>query len=84
MAVDDGSQRPVLVLGATGGQGGAVAVSSIRSPDMTARWEFLRGKGYQADITALRHDYPELGWTSFADWAQRTFRPGDPGSPMQP
>jgi hypothetical protein len=50
---------------------------------MTAMWEFLRGKGYQADIAALRHDYPNLGWTSFADWAQRTFRPGDPGSLMQ-
>jgi uncharacterized protein YbjT (DUF2867 family) len=60
-----------------------VPVSGIRSPDMTAMWEFLRGKGYQADIAALRHDYPNLGWTSFADWAQRTFRPGDPGSLMQ-
>ena len=42
-----------------------------------------RPVGYQADITALRHDYPNLGWTSFAGWARRTFRPGDPGSLMQ-
>ena len=63
--------------------GREVPVSSIRSPDTTAMWEFLRGKGYQANIAELRHDHPNLGWTSFADWAQRTFRPGDPGSVPQ-
>jgi uncharacterized protein YbjT (DUF2867 family) len=57
-----------------------VPVSSIGSPDMAAMWRFLRGDGYQADIAALRHDYPDLGWTSFAAWAQRTFRPGDPAA----
>jgi uncharacterized protein YbjT (DUF2867 family) len=53
-----------------------VPVSGIRSPDMAAMWEFLRGAGYQADITALRHDYPAVGWTSFTSWARQTFRPG--------
>jgi len=39
-------------------------------------WEFLRGPGYQADIAALRRDYPAVGWTLFTEWAQRTLRPG--------
>ena len=44
-----------------------------RSADMAAMWDFLRGEGYQADIEGLRRDYPSVGWTSFAEWAQRTF-----------
>jgi uncharacterized protein YbjT (DUF2867 family) len=46
-----------------------------RNSDMAAMWEFLRGPGYQADIAALRRDYPAVGWTVFSDWAQRTLRP---------
>jgi uncharacterized protein YbjT (DUF2867 family) len=53
-----------------------VPVSAIRSPDMAAMWRFLRGEGYQADIAALRRDYPEVGWTSFAAWAEQAFRAG--------
>lgn len=44
------------------------------SSDMAAMWEFLRGPGYQADIAALRRDYPAIGWTSFPTWAKRTLR----------
>ena len=47
-----------------------------RSSDMAAMWDFLRGPGYQADIAALRRDYPAVGWTSFAEWAHRALRPG--------
>ena len=47
-----------------------------RSADMAAMWEFLRGPGYQADIGALRRDYPAVGWTPFAAWAQQRFRTG--------
>jgi uncharacterized protein YbjT (DUF2867 family) len=54
-----------------------VPVSAIRSPDMAAMWEFLRGEGYQADIAALRRDYPEVGWTSFAAWAEQALRTSD-------
>jgi uncharacterized protein YbjT (DUF2867 family) len=43
------------------------------SADMTAMWDFLRGDGYQADIDGLRRDYPDVGWTSFAEWARHTF-----------
>jgi uncharacterized protein YbjT (DUF2867 family) len=44
-----------------------------RSADMTAMWDFLRGDGYQVDISGLRRDYPDVDWTSFAEWARRTF-----------
>jgi hypothetical protein len=52
-------------------------MSSVRrgSADMAAMWEFLRGAGYQADIAALRRDYPTVGWTSFASWADRVLGP---------
>ena len=52
-----------------------------RSADMAAMWEFLRGPGYQADIAALRRDYPAVGWTSFTEWAQRTLRQGAHAAP---
>lgn len=54
-----------------------VPMSSVRrgSADMAAMWEFLRGAGYQADIAALRRDYPTVGWTSFASWADRVLGP---------
>jgi uncharacterized protein YbjT (DUF2867 family) len=54
-----------------------VPMSSVRrgSADMAAMWEFLCGAGYQADIAALRRDYPTVGWTSFASWADRVLGP---------
>jgi uncharacterized protein YbjT (DUF2867 family) len=52
-----------------------------RSLDMAAMWEFLRGPGYQADIAALRRDYPAVGWTSFSEWAYRTLQPGEQAAP---
>jgi uncharacterized protein YbjT (DUF2867 family) len=45
-------------------------------PDMAAMWRFLRGAGYQADISGLRRDYPAVAWTSFGGWAAQAFRPG--------
>ena len=53
-----------------------MSVVRNRSTDMGAMWEFLRGPGYQADIGALRSDYPAVGWTPFALWAQQRFRNG--------
>ncbi len=52
-----------------------MAAVSRRSSDMAAMWEFLRGPGYQADIAALRRDYPAIGWTSFGTWAARRLHP---------
>ena len=33
-------------------------------------YEWFRDVGFSADIPALRAAYPELAWTSFADWAR--------------
>jgi hypothetical protein len=52
-----------------------VPMSAVRGADMAAMWGFLRGRGYQADIGALNRDYPEVAWTSFRAWAQRTAGP---------
>lgn len=49
------------------------SISAISNPDMAAMWEFLRTRGYQVDIDTLRRDRPEVGWTTFAKWAERTF-----------
>jgi len=43
------------------------------SPDMAAMWDYLRGRGYGADITGLRAKYPSVGGTSFTQWARATF-----------
>jgi uncharacterized protein YbjT (DUF2867 family) len=48
-------------------------ISAVSDPDMAAMWEFLRMRGYQVDIESLRSQYPEVGWTTFAKWAERTF-----------
>ncbi|MEU5947563.1 NmrA/HSCARG family protein [Micromonospora sp. NPDC047465] len=50
-----------------------VPLAEIGDPDMHAMWAFLNGPGYQVDIAALHAAHPEVGWTSFADWAHRTF-----------
>jgi hypothetical protein len=49
-------------------------LASISNPDMHAMWTFLNGPGYRVDIAALRAANSDIEWTSFADWAQRTFR----------
>jgi hypothetical protein len=48
-------------------------VESIRNPDMHAMWRFLNGPGYAVDLGALHAANPDIGWHSFADWAQHTF-----------
>ena len=53
-------------------------LESIRSPDMYAMWRFLNGPGYRVNIQVLRRANPDIAWTSFADWAQRTFQPREP------
>jgi uncharacterized protein YbjT (DUF2867 family) len=53
-------------------------LESIRNPDIYAMWRFLNGPGYRVDIQALHRANPDIAWTSFADWAQHTFQPGEP------
>ncbi|POX61753.1 NmrA family transcriptional regulator [Streptomyces sp. Ru62] len=50
-----------------------VPLAAIGSPDMHAMWAFLNGPGYRVDIPALHAAHPEVRWTSFADWARRTW-----------
>ncbi|MEU4675141.1 NmrA/HSCARG family protein [Amycolatopsis sp. NPDC023774] len=50
-----------------------VPLAAIGNPDMLAMWTFLNGPGYQVDLPALHAAAPHLTWTSFADWAARTF-----------
>jgi uncharacterized protein YbjT (DUF2867 family) len=52
-------------------------LESIRSPDMRAMWRFLNGPGYGVDIRALHGANPDIGWTSFAEWARHTFQPNE-------
>ncbi len=40
-----------------------------RSPDMAKMTEWLGQHGYGVDIARLRHDYPEVGWHRFGEWA---------------
>jgi uncharacterized protein YbjT (DUF2867 family) len=47
----------------------ALAELRDRSEDLAALYEFLAVEGYGIDIAALRDRYPEVPWTSFADWA---------------
>lgn len=48
-------------------------LASIGNPDMHAMWRFLNGPGYRVDVEALRTANPDVAWTSFSDWARRTF-----------
>ncbi|MFF4760866.1 NmrA/HSCARG family protein [Streptomyces sp. NPDC001292] len=50
-----------------------VPLTAVTNPDMHAMWTFLNGPGYRVDIPALHAAHPEIHWTSFADWAHRTF-----------
>lgn len=50
-----------------------VPLGAIESRDMHAMWWFLNGPGYRVDLDALHAEFPDVGWTSFADWATRTF-----------
>ncbi|MCG5460526.1 NmrA/HSCARG family protein [Micromonospora sp. MED01] len=40
-----------------------------RSTDLAAMFDYFSTAGLTVDVAALRRDYPEVGWHSFADWA---------------
>ncbi|MGP4089933.1 NmrA family NAD(P)-binding protein [Streptomyces sp. KR55] len=48
-----------------------VPLSLVResNADMGAMWSYLQGPGYRVDIPALHRSYPDIPWTTFADWA---------------
>lgn len=45
---------------------------AARSSDLAAMYRFLADVGYQVDIPAVQARFPEVGWTSFADWVGST------------
>jgi uncharacterized protein YbjT (DUF2867 family) len=48
-----------------------IAVARQQSEDAALMFEWFDRVGYDADIAALRKDFPEVGWHSFADWARK-------------
>lgn len=45
------------------------AAARQQSEDTALMFEWFDRVGYDADIAALRRDFPEVRWHSFADWA---------------
>ena len=41
-----------------------------QSEDMALMFEWFDAVGYSADIDSLRHDFPEVGWQRFEEWAR--------------
>jgi hypothetical protein len=46
-----------------------IAVARQQSEDLALMFEWFDRVGYDADIAALRRDFSEVRWHSFADWA---------------
>jgi uncharacterized protein YbjT (DUF2867 family) len=46
-----------------------IAVARQQSEDVALMFEWFDKVGYDADIAALRRDFPDVRWHSFADWA---------------
>lgn len=66
-AIGDALGRPVVHR--------QTSLDAIGNADMHAMWTFLNGEGYRVDIDALHRANPQIEWTSFRDWARRTFAP---------
>jgi len=47
-------------------------IAAVRqmSDDAALMYEWFNRTGYDADIAALRRDFPEVSWHSYADWAK--------------
>ncbi|THJ67017.1 NmrA/HSCARG family protein [Arthrobacter echini] len=48
-------------------------LSASGNADMRAMWEFLLDPGYRIDLAQLRATYPDMHWTSFAQWSDEAF-----------
>ena len=56
-----------------------------QSEDFARMWEWLDGVGYDADFSALRRAYPEVGWHDLRQWArEQDWTVLDEASPNQP
>ncbi|ANL66223.1 NmrA-like family protein [Rhizobium phaseoli] len=47
-----------------------IAAMRQQSEDTALMFEWFDRTGYDVDIAALRHDFPDVGWHSYADWAR--------------
>ncbi|WP_394888511.1 NmrA/HSCARG family protein [Mesorhizobium sp. AaZ16] len=47
-----------------------IAAARQQSEDTALMFEWFDRAGYDADIAALRREFPEVRWHSFADWAR--------------
>ena len=47
-----------------------IAAMRQQSEDAALMFEWFDRTGYDADIAALRRDFPDVGWHSYADWAR--------------
>jgi uncharacterized protein YbjT (DUF2867 family) len=47
-----------------------IATARQQNEDVALMFEWFDRVGYDADVAALRRDFPEVRWHSFADWAR--------------
>jgi hypothetical protein len=47
-----------------------IAAARQQSEDAALMFEWFDRVGYDADIAALRRNFPEVPWHSFKDWAR--------------
>ncbi|PDT13975.1 nucleoside-diphosphate sugar epimerase [Rhizobium sp. J15] len=47
-----------------------IAAMRQQSEDAALMFEWFDHTGYDVDIAALRRDFPDVGWHSYADWAR--------------
>ena len=47
-----------------------IAVARQQSEDVALMFEWFDRVGYDVDVAALRRNFPEVRWHSFADWAK--------------
>src|SRR4051794_11249176 len=71
-------QQMADALSAAGGRSVAYEPVDLegRTGDIAAMYRYLERIGYQVDITALRQRFPEVAWTSFAQWVEHDRRIG--------
>ncbi len=70
----DGIQTATILSRATGRRIGyrelPLDVVRQQSDDVARMYAWFNDVGYSADIAALKRDFPEVKWHSFANWAQ--------------
>ena len=70
----DGSKAAEIVSKASGHKIEYVEapIEKLRAenPDFGKMFDWFNSVGYSANISALRQDYPEVGWHTFEDWAK--------------